>query len=86
MRGRGSLPTVNTWPGLELAGVEDGPLDGLTDQIEAIVEAQFNKHVVPKIQAEAAKGAEAAVKPLIMASMAVSGVAIILAIAAIVKK
>ena len=61
-------------------------LQGLKEEVAAVVEAQFNKHVAPKIQEEAAKGAEEAVKPLVMASMAVSAVAVILSPAAIIRR
>lgn len=88
MRSRRPLPSV-TPQGLELAGWQGGGsigLAGLQDQILTYVQAQFDRHVAPKIQAEAALGAEAAVRPLVVGSLAVSAVAIVLSIAAILKR
>ena len=88
MRSRNPLPSI-TPPGLDLAGYHGGGamgLAGLQDEVLDYVQAKFDKHVVPRIQAEAAKGAEAAVRPLVIGSLAVSAVAVILSIAAILKR
>ena len=88
MRSRPPLPSVRP-QGLELAGYDGGGaigLAGLQDEVLAYVQTKFDTLVAPRIQAEAAKGAEAAVRPLVMGSLAVSAVAVILSIAAILKR
>ena len=86
------LPTITNYPGLELAGWEDAPVNGFNGildsakrEITAYVTAKFEKEVLPRIKAEAGKGAEAAVKPLFIAAASLSAVAIVLSLAALFR-
>lgn len=73
-----------------MAGSHHGLAGGLTDnlksQVVSIINDQFNRNIAPKIQEEAAKGAEAAVKPYIFGALALSATALVVAFLALGKK
>ena len=88
-----SLPTLHTYPGLELAGLEEtgelGAAGGIAARLkkeaEAYAAGKFETEVAPRIREEAAKGAEAAVKPLFLAAVVLAGTSLIFSIAALFR-
>lgn len=83
------LPTIHTYPGLELAGYDDaplgGPLDILKNEASTYMKAAFEREILPRIKVEAMKGAEEAVKPLVIAAMVLSGVSIVISLTALLR-
>lgn len=58
-------------------------LGGLQDDVERVLKSEVERVVLPLVRAEAAKGAESAVKPLVTGVLAVSGVALVLSLIAL---
>ena len=87
-------PTVASYPGLELAGLRGGTelagfrgvLDPVRSEIEAFIQRKLDETILPQVRAESAKGAEAAVRPLVIASGVLAGTALVLSIIALTRK
>lgn len=83
------LPTIRKYPGLELAGIDVdsfGDLDGLTDQLEPLLKDALNKTIIPAVRKAAGDGAEEKVRPIVMASLVISGISIVISLMAILKR
>ena len=78
-------PTVASYPGLELAGFH-GVLDPVRAEIEAFIQRKLDETILPQVRAESAKGAEAAVRPLMIASGILAGTALVFSITALLRK
>lgn len=81
-----TLPTVHTYPGLELGGLDGGlGLDTLKQQVETYLKAKLDQDVLPRVRSEAMKGAKDAVTPMILGVGALSVTALILSIVALLR-
>lgn len=56
---------------------------GIQEDIERVLKAEVARVVLPMVREEAAKGAEASVKPLVTGVLVVSGVALIFSLIAL---
>lgn len=62
-----------------------GPLDPIQREVSEFVQQKLDNQILPQVRAEAAKGAEDAVKPLVLGTMIVAGVSLLFSIVAIMR-
>lgn len=91
-----NLPTLNTYPGLELAGIDFGDTSGfqgsadlggpIEDTVKGYLNTVFERELKPRIEAAAAEGAKKEVRPYIVAALGMGGVALVLSLMALWKR
>lgn len=88
--------TAHRWPGLELAGYNGiaprsgalgaGVTDVLKGEMERYAKAFVEEKVLPKVRAEAAKGAGEAVKPMLIGVGLIAVTSLVLSLVAVMSR